>query len=842
VDSIKELLIRFTVETVLTINNIIISGLEFLSIEGKTRGPDDVAATWLTLTTDIITIAVALGALALPISLTVIETTRTRYRSPTVLKIMPIISGVDVGALNKSLFLILAFSLSTKLAITLNFVDLSYMIPWICVLLAWFLKALWKVYKHLDFTYKIISDVGTIHKRLYKNIDSFFREILPPSDIVIRTILLKIRCRLTQDTRLTIKDSITAFIEIEAYLICTDEKRLGLDAGFTNICYTVLNEIPEKSSSEFIFNVLDSLPTLLAAVEKSREVDVYQSVAGLYGYLVARAILADLRFLSYLGDIERISRFREQELPIEGRFNRNGRLFMHIASYNMPSHGEDIYNRLKGHFVTLIDGAVREQPANVPQILKSIRSVVQFKGNYHDGGYVLAEKVNEIWGYPNLSLLDEDIVEAASGRLDIEAFEERMEAKYKPEMQAYLASEIQDSGVLEQQLDSLNGAIEECLQGITLKRFSMGIDVETLRGLAALLHSEPEIFIECRELRNPAGSNAYNVGHSPVPTSLSECIASFIFKRNFGSRVSRQPDLQEYEVVDAIGALIVYELWDIYVLRRTGNFLKPTIIVPTLPECLIGELADALSRIPFLKNAISKVLKNKRYLDRLGLLSTQTKDLNTYGIEFCREFEVRLEQAIRSKTANQPLDVSMVKAFTSKMVDDFIVYSSQYDLFKSVKVSVIQAPLVYHINIKRIAFLSGTNTHYILDSHAPDLIENLHYDLGSKILLDQSLALSSHSAAPSPGAELLYCTEEAIDNFIAAGFRLSMEGLVWPNERYVRRISLIRCEGAGFFPVFKNEALLKVNYVDQLSSIPIKIIESDDAEEVSFKIELYVAL
>ncbi|WP_338507996.1 hypothetical protein [Pseudomonas poae] len=68
---------------------------------------DEKSSIWATLITDIITVAAALGALALPISLNVIETTRTRYRSPSLLKITSSLSGVDAKRLNQHLFMVL---------------------------------------------------------------------------------------------------------------------------------------------------------------------------------------------------------------------------------------------------------------------------------------------------------------------------------------------------------------------------------------------------------------------------------------------------------------------------------------------------------------------------------------------------------------------------------------------------------------------------------------------------------------------------------------------------------------------------------------------------------------
>ncbi len=732
---------------------------------------DEKSAIWATLVTDIITIAAALGALALPISLNVIETTRTRYRSPSLLKITSSLSGVDAKRLNQHLFLVLGVSLIAKFLITVRVFELISLVPYLCMLTFGFSIVLYQVYRHLKFTYTFMSSIEKIHERIYRDINKYANHRFLLCDEkrgrFVRS-LLRIKRRFS--SQIKIQDNIAALMELESYLLCADQIRTNLDNRIRTISYKAFNNLENHHANEFARHLLASLPAVLATVEVSREVDVYQSIADFYLSLAMAAILAKEEYRSQIGVIERIARFREDKLPSYGRFCRNGRLFLSFA-YETKS-GNEAYRYLQAHFNLLIETSAREQPENIPELLRNIRQVIQYKDNYNKGAWDIPDRVAEMWGYSSMAEFDKDISDAYNGIIATVELEEKIEKKYRPDMQAYIEGKIADKVVAREKLDAIDAALEECWHGIALNTFSSDIETETLRILSTLLSTHPEIFVECRELRNPAGSQSFNVGHSPVPTSLSECVAAFLSAKNFSDFYTVRNDLQEYKIVDAIGALIVYELWGTFILRASGATIKPEISIPAIPNCQLRELKAGAHRVSLLKTSLLKALANTRFIDRLGILKEQALTLREYACEFCDRLSVVLKENTRSKIANQKLDDASLERFNREVTESLGSSVKRFDLFKRLTLGEV-SPIVSNISLPREAFLSGNDTYYVFDTYGYNLAQEVHNWLNAQILFRNQHTENAEVTLPTRKAEWMICSSNALKKFQAAGFTTS---------------------------------------------------------------------
>jgi hypothetical protein len=801
---------------------------------------DEKSAIWASLVTDIITIAAALGALALPISLNVIETTRTRYRSPSLLKITSSLSGVDAKRLNQQLFMVLGASLLAKLLISIRVFELISLVPYLCGLAVVFSIVVRQVYRHLKFTYTFMSNIELTHEQIYQNINKYATHSFLLYDDgrgIFARSLLKIK-RLFSN-RVKIQDNIAAFMELESYLLCTDPIRTNIDSRIRTISYKAFNNLESDDANEFARHLLASLPSVLATVEVSREVDIYQSIAGFYLNIAMTAILAKEEYRSQIGVIERIARFKEDKLPSYGRFCRNGRLFMSFA--NKTTSGNEAYTYLQAHFNLLIETSAREQPENIPELLSNVRQVIQFKSNYSKGAWGLPEKVAELWGYLPMAEFDKDVGDTYSGRLATEELDKKIETKYKPEMQAYIEGRITDKIAIREKLDAIDSALEECWLGIALNKFSSEIETETLRVLATLLSTHPEIFVECRELRNPAGSQSFNVGHSPVPTSLSECVAAFLSGKNFSGFYTIRNELQEYKIVDAIGALIVYELWNTFILRASGATIKPEMSIPAIPDCQLSELKAAAQRVSLLKTSLLKALANTRFIDRLGILIEQVITLRGYACEFCDRLSVALTEITKSKIANQKLDTVSLERFKCEVTEAIGSSVKRFDLFKKITLGEV-SPIVSNISLPREAFLSGNDTHYVFDTYGFNLAQEIHHWLNAQILFRNQQTENAEITLPTRKAEWIICSSSALKKFQAAGFTTSGRNIIWPDGGSSMKFIEINCDGCGYYLVFAGESLIKVNYAHQENNLPINISFADNGECVDFKIEYYVGV
>lgn len=801
---------------------------------------DEKSATWASLVTDIITIAAALGALALPISLNVIETTRTRYRSPSLLKITSSLSGVDAKRLNQQVFMVLGASLLAKLLISIRVFELISLVPYLCGLAVVFSIVVRQVYRHLKFTYTFMSNIELTHEQIYRNINKYATHSFLLYDdgrgIFARCLL---KTKRLFSSRVKIQDNIAAFMELESYLLCTDPIRINVDSRIRTISYKAFNNLENDDANEFARHLLASLPSVLATVEISREVDVYQSVAGFYLNIAMTAILAKEEYRSQIGVIERIARFKEDKLPSYGRFCRNGRLFMSFA--NKTTSGNEAYTYLQAHFNLLIETSAREQPENIPELLSNVRQVIQFKSNYSKGAWGLPERVTELWGYLPMAEFDKDVGDTYAGRLATEELDKKIETKYKPEMQEYIEEKITDKIAIREKLDAIDSALEECWHEIELNKFSSEIETETLRVLATLLSTHPEIFVECRELRNPAGSQSFNVGHSPVPTSLSECVAAFLSEKNFSGFHTIRNELQEYKIVDAIGALIVYELWNTFILRASGATIKPEMSIPAIPDCQISELKAAVQRVSLLETSLLKALANTRFIDRLGILTEQVVTLRGYACEFCDRLSVALAEITKSKIANQKLDAASLERFKREVFEAIGSSVKKFDLFKKITLGEV-SPIVSNISLPREAFLSGNDTYYVFDTYGFNLAQEIHHWLNAQILFRNPQAENAEITLPTRKAEWIICSSNALKKFQTAGFTTYGRNITWPDGKSSMKFIEINCDSCGYYLVFSSESLIKVNYAHQENDLPINISFADNGECVDIKIEYYVGI
>ncbi len=328
-------------------------------------------------------------------------------------------------------------------------------------------------------------------------------------------------------------------------------------------------------------------------------------------------------------------------------------------------------------------------------------------------------------------------------------------------MRAYIEGKITDKIVVKEKFEAIDAALEECWHGIALNGFSSEIETETLRVLSTLLSTHPEIFVECRELRNPAGSKSFNVGHSPVPTSLSECVAAFLSAKNFSDFYTVRNDLQEYKIVDAIGALIVYELWNTFILRASGATIKPEMSIPAIPSCQLSELKAAAQRVSLLKTSLLKALANTRFIDRLGILTEQSLTLQEYACEFCDRLSVVLAENTRTQIANQKLDAASLERFKREVTEAIGSSVKRFDLFKRLTLDEV-SPIVSNISLPREAFLSGNDTYYVFDTYGFNLAQEVHNWLNAQILFRNQQTENSEITLPTRKAEWMICSSNAL--------------------------------------------------------------------------------
>lgn len=797
------------------------------------------SAVWATLVTDIITIASALGALALPLSLNVIETTRTRYKSPSLLKITSSLSGTDAKSLNQFLFIALAASLIAKLLMSLKLFELISLVPYLCFLTIWFCYVGRQVYRHLNFTYRLMSDIMFVHSSVIGILEKHASVFIFSSEGKSHISKIKMAAKDFFSEEIIIQDVINALVEIETYLLCTDQGKVDLDPRIKEIGYRAVHKIDDDRAHEFIRAFLSSLPPVMAAVETSREVDVYQAIAGFYLAVAMRAILSREEHQVQINVIERIARFKEEKIPMYGRYCRNGRLFHSFA--NIPKVSEKTYKSLAKHFSLLIDNSAREQPENIPELLDNVRSIIQFKDNYSKGAWGIPEKVNELWGYPAIIEIDKYINAACSSDIPENEFDKKINDEYLPNIIAYLEEKVTDKSIAKIKIKEVVDSFAEYRTSVALNKFSREIESDTLRVLAEILFTSPEIFIKCRELRNPAGSQAYNVGHSPVPTSLGECISSFISIVNFPVFRTFRYDTLEYKIVDAIGALIVYELWKTFVLEAKEGNIEQIPSKPEIPNFSIGEMKSAFERISSLRNSIPKVLDNTGFVGYLRVLPDQLLKLQNLGSSFCDLLSGALKDKIASQIASQSLDEGSLERFKLEFCQSVHSTIKRLDLFKRVSLGKV-SPIATNITLARESFLEGTNVHHIFDTFGSNLAHRVYYHLSTQIISKNDFTISSKLAWPLHTKEWIIFSSRALEYLKGFGFSTRGHEFIWPCGKIKTRYTQFDCDSDGYYVVLPSDTLIGADYTCHENGLPVQINFTDDRENssVHIKVEFFV--
>lgn len=795
---------------------------------------DEKSAIWATLITDIITIAAALGALALPMSLNVIETTRNRYQSPSLLKLGTILTQTDPQSLNRHLFISLSGALVAKLTLSARLVEPVMLAPCLGVLALYFLWVIIKVYKHLKFTYVFMSNIESIHEKTISLIEHFSNLTFAGKLSKFKS-LKKLQHR--RAAKLPIQHIIPAFIELETYLICTSQKNNDINSRLQKASYTALRSLADSHATSFMHHVLDAFPPLLSRVEESREVDIYQAASSLYLYFIMMAIMANKEFVRHLPAIERIARFKEKNLPSYGRFCRNGRLFLDFT--HQFETDTSPYPHLLSHFKTLIDCAVREQPENIPAILANISNIIQFKGNHQRGVWELPSEIPELWKYRALIELNNLVEGAYEGKTDLKKAKEIFETDHKQSMIHCIKGSVNDKDLAEKKVSAVDIEINKCWSGIALNRFATDIEVETLRMLALLLPTHPEIFINCRELRNPAGSRVINIGHSPVPSSIGGCVASFLDPRHFDERSLFRSDLQDYKIIDAIGALIVYELWSTYIIHAAGAKILPPMSCPPLPKLILRELKSGGERIQLLKDALMKALDNSKFAEKLRLLPEQIITLKKLALELHDQIGSAIDQQTAVLLTTQELNQPDLEKFTEKYKDELRECISEYPLFRNIKLASVE-PFTFNINLPREAFLAGRDTHYVLDNYALTFTRDLNARLCSQILANNKNSYSASTTLPTQMAAWIICSHGALDDLKAQGFGVKSTYLTWPTGQHKVKFFTVHSDTNNFYAVQAGECLASSSYEINDSGLPIKISIEDNKENVTFIIQHFI--
>ncbi|WP_152372752.1 hypothetical protein [Pseudomonas aeruginosa] len=797
------------------------------------------ANDWASILTDIIAVSSALGALALPISLNVIEATRSRYKTPSLLEIYHRLSNVEPQKLNRSLFASLAFALLLKLLILSNYIQLPYLLPLILATLLIFTCVISKLYEHLHFTYKLMSDISGVKDELiaaiqigtnYKSTETNIKfSAKHPIASLRRVLKLKRTKKLSKhpDTL------IPTLIEIEAYEITSNYNNIDIDNRISELAYEHLNNLPAEESKKFLIQLLNSIPRLLSEIETTRELDVYQKIAGLFLYILPRSLFKCDDFAQLFFEAERIARYREASLPDHGRFFRNGRIFLN-CQYDKGNIF--VYRTLFEHFKSLAWNAVYSKHEDIPQLIENASQMISWSYRDVGQGWILPHAIPDLWHYDKIRQLTNDIDNIYAGLITYEKLKEKFETTYIPDIYKYLKENSLHEEFLEKQ-KTLENTLNSLWSEIGLKEVSNGMEVETLHILGVILTKAPEIFIKCRELINPAGAGSISINRSPVPSSIESCIKSLIHEKNFSYSYLKNETL-DFKIVDAIGALIIYELWRTKIFEKPGLEREETSQPLPIPKAKIRELKAATKRAETLETSFRKIISNKMFTDTLGLLEDQKETLKKISQDFSSELKKSLSKSIEKAIKQQPISKEEINRFRNEFFEDIKNYSEELPLFNYVRLCEPK-PFTVSISYPREAFLQETDIHYTFNGHARSL-KAYHDWMCAQILFKTST--STDISSPAPYCEIVIMSHECQKELEKKGFDFKNGKLNWPNNRHSAKYQLIDIDQNKYFPISRKDHPVNISIKESQRGFPISFETIEESGKVIQKINYHIAL
>ena len=788
---------------------------------------------WASLLTDIIAVSAALGALALPISLNVIEATKTRYKTPSLITIYKELSGVDPRNLNRHLFFALSLSLLFKLFLLSNFIQNPFFIPLIFSLTLYFICIISDLYSHLHFTYRLMSDIGGINNKLIEIIDHRFSQKTKKS--FLKATAEKFNTRLAGQKWPKISNTATILktvLEIETHMLCTDFGKREIDKRITKAIYYQLDKLPNMEARDFILQLTESLPKLMAEVESARESDIYQKATGLYLYAVQSALFKSLDFAHALEEVTRISRYREKNLPLHGQLCRNGHIFLNCLKKDTPPKTLNLFLE---HFKNLLWNAVYSAPELIPIILEKSRNLVfQLEANTHSLGWDIARKVNELWTSKSTGEFTKAVESCSKGDITLAELQESIHTDHLPKIIEHLENAVKDENLLKAKKTEIEKSLNHIYSQLTLYKIHHAINLETLHAFGILLDRSPETIIDCRELINPAGASAHNIGKSAVPSSIESCITELISDKNYQRELITN-EVLEYKIVDALAVLITYEMWRLYIFQPPTRNLMRNAVENANYSFTIAEIKSAISRIEILEKSFRKILSNPKIAERLSLLEANLYTLRKRSDLFCRLLKAKLKNNLAQRIENQPLDKKAIQRLTDEITDEISNSISELPLFKRIKTSPT-ASFTYKTNFRRESFLSDTGTFHSFNGIGRHTISNYHNYLCAQVLFHYKH--SANNSLPAAYGNIILLTPESESELLKQGFTTTQERyLHWPNSKFKSQYFLVYAEGSYYLPIFDKDCFINADLSTGIKKLPIEISYEDREGEIEVHIK-----
>lgn len=793
----------------------------------RTISSEDISK-WNDILTNIVGISAAVGALALPIAINVIESTLIRYKSSTLVKLQNELSNTNLPKTNLWIFSSLAFAIILKLAIASNKIPIELATTITLIFSLLFLGLISDIYRFLNYTFTLISDLKKIRERIEK---------LLKNEIAKNINLLNKQQK--QDREENLETIITSLFEIEAYEVASSFDKQDLSESLRALLNDNIKTIDSEVSQRILTSALRSFPKLLKEVEDMRSVELYQRYAGFYTYVSAKAMCKNEDFIWIFNDLEKIARNREVIPPRVGRVCKNGKVLQDI-SYNHP--GRALQKAIGTHFHNLMWIALEKDVDVLPQLIEHCNSLFSYSRSSSDS-WKYARIFPELWRYKGLRELDTAAKKCSSGEISFDDYKALILNQHVPQMKEILS---RDTELSSDKIDEISKKFDEVstelIESASFRELALEIKSTVLKSLISIYKKSPETLISCRALKNPAGSNINNIGHNIVPSSLESCISELAQEDNFQSFYRITSDTLELDIINGISVLIIYEIWGEYIVKMdTPNLQRRTAkdIAQSFGASIfkLREIKSAISRIDILHRCVAQNLEHGGLSEELKITQKQKRIIEKKSKALTSALKEKFTREIETKIKTGKLDEDTIKRFYDESYDAFKKEIKNLKLFKSLKIGNNEGHTVT-CPYPRVAFVEHDDTHYIFDNIARECLRSYHGWMCEKIISNR--AINVEDSWPATDTKLLLVTFNAYEHLEKNGFVFN-DVAIWPNNVYKCDYYITRGDGLIYSTVAKNEFRVKAEF-DSKTGMPFIIEHDSDEENVNFHLAFKFAL
>lgn len=781
---------------------------------------DDITK-WNDILTSIIGVSAAIGALALPIAINVIESTLNRYKSSTLVKLQNEISNTNLPRTNLWIFSSLAFAIILKAAIASNQIPIELTTTIALVFSLLFIGLVSDIYRFLNYTFTLVSDLEKIRKRI---------ESLLGSEIKKNVKQKKERIK-TQGSE-NLETTIISLFEIEAYEVSSNFDKQDLSESLRALLNEHVKTIDNKVSKRILVSALSSFPKLLKVVEDMRSVELYQRYADFYTYISARAICQNKDFIWIFTDLEKIARNREVIPPKSGRLCKSGRVLLNI-SHLKP--GREVQQAIGRHFNNLIWIALEKDVEVLPELIEHCNSVFFYSRNSVDS-WQYARVAPELWRYEGIKEIANAAKKCSSGEISFEEYKAIMLDQHTPRMKEIILqnNELSDDQIKEA-FERFDKITAELIESVSFKELAVEIKNTVLASLISIYKKSPEMLISCRVLKNPAGSNIHNIGYNVVPSSLESCISELILEKNFQSFHRITSDTIELDIINGISVLMIYEMWGEYIVKVDNpNYRTRTVedVAQSFGAARfkLREIKSAISRIDTLHRCVVQNLEHGGLSEELKITEKQKKIIVKQSKKLTSALKEKFKREIETKVKTGRLDENTIKRFYDESYEAFKQEAKNLVLFKSLKLGSAEGRTVT-IPYPRVAFVEHDDTHYMFDNIARDYIRSYHGWMCERIISGH--ANNVEDSWPTTDTKLLLITSNAVDHLEKNGFNFGGSRVIWPNNFHECDFYITRGEGLLYSSIINNEFMIRAEFSPE-TGIPFSIKHESDEENVNF--------